>query len=81
MEYFDCPRDNRKIYDPYVIDCVPEREDRGCLQLSASTSNLEEVRTLLDGALDQRTQPSGAQVWQNGHCRSISGLRYDLYPE
>jgi DNA phosphorothioation-dependent restriction protein DptH len=53
IEYFDSPRDNREIYDAYVIDCVPEREDLGCLQLITSTSNLEEVRTLLDGALNQ----------------------------
>ena len=53
IEYFDSPRDNRTIYDAYVIDCVPEREDLGCLQLITSTSNLEEVRVLLDGALDQ----------------------------
>lgn len=53
MEYFDSPRDNRDIYDSYVIDCVPEREDLGCLQLITSTSNLEEVRRLLDSALDQ----------------------------
>ena len=53
IEYFDSPRDNRAIYDAYVIDCVPEREDLGCLQLITSTANLEEVRNLLDGALDQ----------------------------
>jgi DNA phosphorothioation-dependent restriction protein DptH len=53
IEYFDSPRDNRDIYDAYVIDCVPEREDLGCLQLITSTSNLEEVRILLDGALNQ----------------------------
>ena len=53
IEYFDSPRDNPEIYDAYVIDCVPEREDLGCLQLITSTSNLEEVRGLLDGALDQ----------------------------
>lgn len=53
MEYFDSPRDNKDIYDAYVIDCVPEREDLGCLQLITSTSNLEEVRRLLDSALDQ----------------------------
>ena len=53
VEYFDSPRDNREIYDAYVIDCVPEREDLGCLQLITSTSNLEEVRNLLDSALDQ----------------------------
>ena len=53
IEYFDSPRDNQEIYDAYVIDCVPEREDLGCLQLITSTSKLEEVRNLLDGALDQ----------------------------
>ena len=47
------PRDNGEIYDAYVIDCVPEREDLGCLQLITSTSNLDEVRVLLDDALDQ----------------------------
>ena len=53
IEYFDSPRDNREIYDAYVIDCVPEREDLGCLQLITSTANLDEVRGLLDRALDQ----------------------------
>ena len=53
IEYFDSPRDNRDIYDAYVIDCVPERQDLGCLQLITSTSNFEEVRNLLDAALDQ----------------------------
>ena len=53
VEYFDSPRDNTAIYDAYVIDCVPEREDIGCLQLITSTANLEEVRGLMDAALDQ----------------------------
>ena len=53
IEYFDSPQDNREIYDAYVIDCVPEREDLGCLQLITSTANLDEVRNLLDAALDQ----------------------------
>ena len=53
IEYFDSPQENREIYDAYVIDCVPEREDLGCLQLITSTANLDEVRNLLDGALDQ----------------------------
>lgn len=53
IEYFDSPKDNKNIYDAYVIDCVPEREDLGCLQLITSTSMLEEVRNLLDQALDQ----------------------------
>ena len=53
IEYFDSPQDNQEIYDAYIIDCVPEREDLGCLQLITSTANLDEVRNLLDGALDQ----------------------------
>lgn len=53
IEYFDSPQDNKDVYDAYVIDCVPEREDLGCLQLTTSTANLDEVRGLLDPALDQ----------------------------
>jgi DNA polymerase III delta prime subunit len=53
IEFFDSPRENPDIYDAYVIDCVPEREDLGCLQLITSTSNLDEVRSLLDSALDR----------------------------
>jgi len=53
VEYFDSPHSNPAIYDSYVIDCVPERQDLGCLQLITSTAKLEEVRGLLDGALDQ----------------------------
>ena len=51
IEYFDSPRDNAEIYDAYVIDCVPEREDLGCLQLITSTRKLDEVRSVLDPAL------------------------------
>ena len=53
VEYFDSPRDNRDVYDAYVIDCAPEREDLGCLQLITSAANRDEVRDLLDGALDR----------------------------
>ncbi len=53
IEYFDSPRDNPEIYDAYVIDCVPEREDLGCLQLITSTSNLDEVCGLLDATMEQ----------------------------
>ncbi len=52
VEYFDSPRDNQEIYDAYVIDYVPEREDLGCVQLITSTTNLDEVQDLLDGVLD-----------------------------
>lgn len=53
IEYFDSPNQNRDVYQAYVIDCVPERDDLGCLQMVTSTTNLEEVRNLLDNALDQ----------------------------
>lgn len=53
LEYFDSPKHDPEVYDAYVIDCVPERQDLGCLQLITSTSNMEEVRNLLDIALDQ----------------------------
>ena len=53
MEYFDSPQEGRDVYDAYVIDCVPERDDLGCLRLVISTANLDEIRTLLDDALDR----------------------------
>ena len=53
IEYFDSPKENESVYDTYVIDCVPERDDLGSMQLITSTSNLEEVQTLVDSALDR----------------------------
>ena len=53
IEYFDSPRENEEIYNSYVIDCVPERDDLGCLQLITSTSNREDVCDFLNDALDQ----------------------------
>lgn len=53
VEYFDSPRDNQAIYDAYIIDAVPEREDLGTLQLITSTSNLDEVQNLLNTTLNQ----------------------------
>ncbi|MCC6454488.1 MAG: ATP-binding protein [Caldilineaceae bacterium] len=75
IEYFDSPRDNREIYDAYVIDSVPEREDLGALQLITSTANLEEVRSLLDGALDQmglsRSRRNAEYLLE--HLKALSG--------
>ncbi len=75
IEYFDSPRDNREIYDAYVIDCVPEREDLGCLQLITSTSNVEEVRRLLDAALDQMGLSHSRRnaEFLMGHLKALSG--------
>jgi len=74
-ELFDSPKDNKEIYDAYVIDCVPEREDLGCLQLITSTSNLEEVRNLLDKALDQmglsRSRRNAEFLME--HIKTLSG--------
>lgn len=53
VEYFDSPNDDPETYDAYVIDCVPEREDLGCLQLITSTGNRDEVQSLVDDALDR----------------------------
>ena len=52
IEYFDSPSD-KAIYDKYVIDCVPEREDLGGLRLITSTGNLDDVRAALERALDR----------------------------
>ena len=53
LEYFDSPNENKKIYDSFITDCVPEREEMGCLQLITSTTNLEGSCTLLHNALTQ----------------------------
>ena len=75
LEYFDSPQENRDIYDAYVIDCVPERDDLGCLQLITSTSNVEEMHDLLDGALVRmglsRTRRNAEFLLE--HLKSLSG--------
>ena len=53
IEYFDSPRDLPKVYEAYIIDCVPERDDLGFLQLITSTSSFDEVVNLLDIALSE----------------------------
>lgn len=75
IEYFDSPNDSPEIYDAYVIDCVPEREDLGCLQLVTSTSNLEEVRNLLDHALNEMglSQSRRNAQFLMGHLKALSG--------
>jgi DNA phosphorothioation-dependent restriction protein DptH len=52
IEYFDAPREAEDVYDTYVIDCVPERQDLDSVQLVTSTSNIEEVMRLLDQTLN-----------------------------
>lgn len=53
IEYFDSPHDLPKVYDSYIIDCVPERDDLGFMQLITSTSSFDEVANLLDEALGE----------------------------
>jgi len=53
VEYFDSPRDLPRLYEAYLIDCVPERDDLGFLQLITSTSSLDEIVRLLDTALGE----------------------------
>ena len=75
IEFFDSPWENEETYNTYVIDCVPEREDLGCLQLITSTSNQDEVLDLLAGALNHMGLRNGP--WNEtellGHLKALSG--------
>ena len=51
LEYFDAPRERPDVFDRFVIDAVPERDDLAALQLVTSTTNLDAVRDLVDEAL------------------------------
>lgn len=53
IEYFDSPEKLPKVYESYIIDCVPERDDLGFMQLITSTSSFDEVVNLLDSALGE----------------------------
>ncbi len=53
LEYFDSPVALPEVYDAYIIDCVPERDDLGFMQLITSTASLDEVVGLLDAALGE----------------------------
>lgn len=66
IEYFDSPRDLPALHDAYVIDCVPERDDLGFMQLITSTSKLDEVTDLLDGALGEMGLSSSPK-----NCRDL----------
>ena len=75
LEYFDSPLENEEVYDKFVIDCVPEREDLGCLRMITSTSNLDEVQDLVDGALDEMGlshSPRSADILMS-NLKALSG--------
>ena len=75
IEYFESPKDARTVYDAYIIDCVPERHDLGCLQLVTSTCNIDEVRDLFDEMLGQIGLSSSARNYEFvlWHLKGLSG--------
>lgn len=75
IEYFDSPRDKPDVYKTYVIDCVPERDDLGCLQMITSTADLDEVKHLLGRALEGMGLATTAEnaIYVLEHLKGISG--------
>jgi DNA phosphorothioation-dependent restriction protein DptH len=82
VEYFDSPRDMRTVYDAYVIDCVSERDDLGSLQLVTSTTNVEEVRALLDRVLSEMGLSSSERNCRMllDHLKALSGRLASALP-
>lgn len=75
VEYFDSPIDLPRSYEAYLIDCVPERDDLGFLQLITSTSSLDEIRALLESALAEMglsPSPANCRLLLNA-LKSLSG--------
>jgi DNA phosphorothioation-dependent restriction protein DptH len=75
VEYFDSPHEQGDVYGAYVIDCVPERDDLGNLQMITSTTRMEEVQALLDQTLGQMglsSSPQNCQFLLN-HLKALSG--------
>ena len=75
VEFFDSPQQSRAIYDAYLIDCVPERDDLGSLQLITSTTKAEEVRDLLDATLAEMGLSSSLRNCEFllEHLKALSG--------
>ena len=75
IEYFDSPRENEELYNAYIIDCIPEREELGCLQLITSTSNQDEVLDLLSGALNHMGLRNGSRNAEEllNNLKALSG--------
>lgn len=75
IEYFDSPREKPKVFEAYIIDCVPEKEDLGFLQMVTSTANLDEISNLLDTSLTEMglsASPSNCLFLLN-ELKSLSG--------
>lgn len=75
IEYFDSPREKPKVFEAYIIDCVPEKEDLGFLQMVTSTANLDEISNLLDTSLtDMGLSASPANcLFLLNELKSLSG--------
>src|SRR5262249_721114 len=75
IEYFDSPNIAPAVYDKFVIDAVPERGDLNALKLVTSTSNIEEVRNLLDAALGEMGLSSSERNCRFllQHLKALSG--------
>lgn len=75
IEYFDSPKGNFTVYEAYIIECVPAREDLGFLQLVTSTSNFEEIEDLLEETLATMgvsSRPISCEFLMN-QLKSLSG--------
>lgn len=75
VEYFDSPCDEPGIYDAYVIDCVPERDDLGAMQMITSTTKTDEIRELLDRMLEEMALSSSRRNCEFlvNQLKSLSG--------
>ena len=71
IEYFDSPHELGAVYAAYIIDCAPERNELGFMQLITTTGSLDEVTHLLGTALGEM----GLSLTES-HCRSLlDGLK------
>lgn len=75
IEFFDAPHDEPTIYETYVIDCVPERDDLGSLQMITSTTRTDEIRDLLDEMLERMSLSASRKNCEFlvRHLKALSG--------
>ncbi len=75
IEFFDAPHDEPTIYETYVIDCVPERDDLGSLQMITSTTRTDEIRELLDEMLERMSLSASRKNCEFlvRHLKALSG--------
>jgi DNA phosphorothioation-dependent restriction protein DptH len=75
IEFYDSPRESESVFDAYVIDAVPERDDLGCHQVITSTKKFEEVRGLLHQTLADLGLSGSARNCEVllGHLKGLSG--------